>query len=193
MVERVRRTAGGIMFFLIGAFLSELVHEAGHAFFVVVSGGQVTDFIPYPVLLSNQIVLGAVSWTGVPVHMLPVVAIGGEVFQYGFLAIALALLHRTREHRARPVLEVTCILSWLDFPLYVLNNGASIPHWFVIGSARGDIVHFCNLLQVPYSAMYVPAIAQLALGLLVIFHLKRERIKSFLLPAREGDAEMINS
>lgn len=158
--------------FIGTAFLSEFIHEGGHAFFVLISGGQITEFRPYPSFLNNEINAGYVGFTGVPLSLIPLVLIGSEIFQWiVVLLVSFLLYYRKWNNLSTIFLKFLLIIAWLDFPLYTINNMVALPHWFIIGSTHGDIVEFSALTGFSIWFMLAIAIIQLITGLIVFFYL----------------------
>lgn len=150
----------------IAAYVSLLIHECGHAVFVLLLGGTVTAFNPFPAPSGSA---GYVMFHGVSESAIPLVLLGGAIFQWITLALLLLVMSFYPHHEVTPFLKSTFIFSWLDFPLYVLNNAAQLPHWFVIGSTEGDLLRFSTLTGFSYQIMIVLAILQLIIGLPVIY------------------------
>ncbi|MFX0104760.1 MAG: hypothetical protein ACFE75_04665, partial [Candidatus Hodarchaeota archaeon] len=151
----------------VGALLmSHAIHESGHALFTVLSGGQVIEFYPLPIFQDGYLRTGYVSYQNVPSFLIPLVYLGGEILQWVMIPIILVILFRVRIPRIITVfLTFLLAISWLDFPLYVINNSLGLPHWFVIGCAHGDVIQFTILTAFPLWAMLIFAFLQLAVGI----------------------------
>jgi hypothetical protein len=162
-----------ILGILIAAlFMSELIHEGGHAIFALLSGGQVTEFKPYPSFLANELNAGYVAFVGVPATLLPLVIIGSEIFQWiTVIILTLLLYYRKFNYFINIFLKFLLIVSWLDFPLYTINNILGLPHWFIIGSTHGDILEFSALTGISIWIMLAVAIFQLVSGLIIFYYL----------------------
>ncbi|MBD3196451.1 MAG: hypothetical protein GF317_15435 [Candidatus Lokiarchaeota archaeon] len=155
---------------LIGVFfISSFIHENGHAFFIILSGGKITGYAPFPFLDLNNFA-GYVSWQGVPQNLIPLVMMGGEIFQWNSILIIGSLLFFKRFNPwISRFLIMLIIIAWLDFPLYSINNTFGIPHWFVFGSSSGDIVEFAYELKIDILFFNIIAIAQLSMGIFLIY------------------------
>ena len=162
--------------FIGAALISEFFHESGHAFFVLSSGGTVTEFVPIPLFIGGQWDFGHVSWVGVPPNLVPLVVLGGEIFSWMALVIIGFLLYFRPFIKFKRFFISWFIWVWLDFPLYTINNAIGLPHWFFLGSSHGDIVAFCNITGFPLSIMIIFAIVQLVLGGLFILKLYRRNM-----------------
>ncbi|MFX1550495.1 MAG: hypothetical protein ACFFB9_09050 [Promethearchaeota archaeon] len=156
---------------LIGALLiSHAIHESGHALFVLLCGGQVTEFYPFPFFMDGILRTGYVSYQNVPLPLVPLVTLGGEILQWITILIILFILFRVRTPKILTVfLTFLLTISWLDFPLYTINNALGIPHWFVIGCSHGDIMGFIVQTGVPLWLMLLLASLQLFLGILILY------------------------
>lgn len=159
---------------VIGALLlSDFIHESGHAVFILLSGGKVNEFYPFPVLLGGEFAAGYVGYKNVPTNLEPLVFLGGEIFQWITIAIIILILWRIRPSgKLQIFFLILLVISWLDFPLYVLNNSIGLPHWFLIGSVNGDIIIFCEKTGFPLYVMIIFACIQLALGMFIILKKK---------------------
>ncbi len=158
---------------LIAAFLlSDLIHEGGHAFFILISGGNITQFYPFPVIMGGEFNAGFVSYSNVPSSFVPLVLLGGEIFQWLTLGIVTGILYlRKPKKPLKFLLAILLILSILDFPLYAINNSMGFPHWFLIGSTNGDIIMFSALTEFPLLILLIVAVIQLILGVLLLYYL----------------------
>jgi uncharacterized membrane protein YdcZ (DUF606 family) len=149
--------------------VSTFIHENGHAFFVVVSGGEVTKYAPLPFLDFDNLA-GYVAWRYVPSELIPLVMMGGEIFQWISIPIMLAIIKFKRWNKWITLfLVLTVIVAWLDFPLYSINNTFGIPHWFLIGGSSGDIIKFTNITGFPLLIMNLFALLQLSIGIIIIY------------------------
>jgi len=156
-----------------GLLVSEFIHEGGHAIFGLISGGTITEFYPFPVLLGREFTAGYVGFDNVPSQLIPLVLMGGEIFQWITIAIIGLILWRIKPTgKTRLFLLLLLLIAWLDFPLYVINNSIGIPHWFLIGSTQGDIILFCNKTGFPLYIMIIFACIQLVLGIFIILKIK---------------------
>jgi len=157
---------------LIAALTSEFIHESGHAIFALISGGQVTDFRPFPSFINNEINAGYVSYIGVPLSLVPLVTIGSEIFQWiAIIVISLVLYYKKWNYIIKAFLKSLLIISWLDFPLYTINNMLGLPHWFIIGSTHGDILEFTTLTGISIWIMLAISIIQIIIGLIIFIYL----------------------
>jgi hypothetical protein len=155
---------------LIGALLlSDFFHESGHAFFTLISGGKINEFYPFPVLLGGEFNAGYVGFTNVPSNLVPLVMVGGEIFQWLVICILTFILFLKPQNRISLFITFLLIVSFLDFPLYTLNNSIGLPHWFLIGSTDGDIVKFSSLTGTPMWILISLACIQLVIGALIIY------------------------
>jgi len=160
----------GILF--IALLTSDFIHESGHAFFVLISGGKITQFFPFPVMLGGEFNAGFVNYSKVPSSFEPLVLLGGEIFQWFILGITSVILYlRNPKKPLKLLLAILLILSILDFPLYVLNNSIGLPHWFLIGSTYGDLIMFSALTGFPFIILIIIAIIQLILGGILLYSL----------------------
>ncbi|MBD3230362.1 MAG: hypothetical protein GF329_19440 [Candidatus Lokiarchaeota archaeon] len=183
-----------ILFLILGAaLLGDFIHECGHAFFVLLSGGRVTQFFPFPVLMGREFNAGYVSYENVPTNLEPLVLLGGEIFQWiTILILSLTLyivtnynkkkqnnhkriknigINEDKKRSIKPFklfLISWLVISWLDFPLYTLNNSVGLPHWFIVGSTQGDIIMFCTKTGLNLWIMIILAIIQLGIGIFII-------------------------
>jgi len=155
---------------LVGAlFLSSFIHENGHAFFVLISGGRITEYAPFPLLDLNNLA-GYINYEGVPSNIIPLVTIGGEIFQWSSIILIGITLYYTRPNKwINTFLTLVMIIAWLDFPLYAINNAIGLPHWFIFGSSSGDIIILSDLLGIDILVFIFLAIIQLVLGLIIIY------------------------
>jgi len=159
---------------ILALLTANLIHESGHAFFVLISGGKIEKFVPFPWLGCSA---GCVEYSDVPTYFNPVVLMGGEIFQWITLILGLVILYKKKLNpRVSIFLKIILIAAWLDFPLYTINNTLGIPHWFIIGANDGDIVNFVSLTGFPLELMILFSIVQITLGLFFIF---RKQIFSF--------------
>jgi len=159
--------------FIVALWVSEVIHESGHAIFVLISGGQITAFMPFPSLIGNEINAGYVFFEGVPLSLQPLVLLGGEIFQWITVIVVISLLYFKKW--SSPInlfLKSILIISWLDFPLYTINNMLELPHWFILGSSRGDILNISALTEIPMLIFLIIGIIQIVFGLFLFFYLK---------------------
>jgi hypothetical protein len=121
-------------------------------------------------LLDPSCSAGCVEYSNVPDNLIPLVTIGGEIFQWlTILTIGTLLYYKKLERRITLFLGLTLIISWLDFPLYTINNTFGIHHWFFIGSRSGDIILFSKQTGVPLLFLNFMALLQLFVGFVVIY------------------------
>ncbi|MFW9999134.1 MAG: hypothetical protein ACFE88_03375 [Candidatus Hermodarchaeota archaeon] len=155
----------------IGALLiSHAIHESGHALLAILSGGQVVKFYPFPIFQDGVLRTGYVTYQNVPSFLIPLVTLGGEVLQWIVIPIILFILIRIRTPRILNLFLIFLLaISWLDFPLYVINNSLGLPHWFVIGCDHGDIISFTIQTGFPLWAMLIFAFLQLAIGIIIFY------------------------
>ncbi len=156
-------------FLLIGGLVAEFFHESGHALFVLISGGTVTQFIPIPWFIGGEWVAGFVSYTGVPINLEPLVLLGSEIVQWSSIIFLALILHFRPTIKGNRFIWGWFIFAWLDFPLYAINNSMGISHWFLFGGSRGDIISFCYITGFPLWIMIMLACVQLFFGTLVIY------------------------
>ncbi len=159
--------------FIVALWVSEVIHESGHAIFVLISGGQITAFVPFPSYMGNEINAGYVLYEGVPLTLEALVLLGGEIFQWITVIVIISLLYFKKW--SSPIilfLKSILIISWLDFPLYTINNMFGLPHWFILGSSRGDIINISALTEIPIFIFLIIGVIQIAFGLLIFFYLK---------------------
>ncbi|MFW9938832.1 MAG: hypothetical protein ACFFD5_14380 [Candidatus Thorarchaeota archaeon] len=178
----------GIIMLIISLLVSHFIHETGHAFFVLISGGTITHYYPFPIIFNGQLTTGYVTFTNIPSYLVPLVLLGGEIFQWLLIVIlAFVLLRIKLRNSLRLFLTFLFLVSWLDFPLYVINNSIGLPHWFIIGSTEGDIINFTNLTKFPLWGMIIIAIFQLCVGILVFSrNLYKKNIKGEIWIATES-------
>lgn len=158
-------------------FFSSFVHENGHAFFILITGGRITCYVPLP-FLDFKNFAGYVCFQGVPTEFLPLVMMGGEIFQWtSILLIGLVLKFKKFNKSVELFLSLAIIISWLDFPLYSINNTFGLPHWFIFGSSSGDIVNVSTMLGIDMFYFNLLAITQLTIGVIIIYYkIIRKRI-----------------
>lgn len=150
-------------------FFSSFVHENGHAFFILISGGKITHYAPL-LFLDFKNFAGYVGYQGVPSDLLPLVMLGGEIFQWiSILVIGLLLSFKRFNKWVKLFLSLALIFAWLDFPLYSINNTFGLPHWFILGSSSGDIINISNMLGINMLYFNLLALIQLGIGLLIIY------------------------
>ncbi|HUY00971.1 MAG TPA: hypothetical protein VMV49_15520 [Candidatus Deferrimicrobium sp.] len=164
-----------VILFVCGALTAEFIHESGHAIFVILSGGTVTEFVPIPWMVGGHWIAGYVSFTGVPENLVPLVMIGSEIFQWISLAILCPVLFFHPKIKIRKYLICWFLFAWVDFPLYTINNALAIPHWFFFGGLNGDVLQFCNLTGFPLWVMIIFAILQLVLGSIFLYKILRKK------------------
>lgn len=156
--------------FIVALLTSHAIHESGHALFAILSGGEVIEFYPFPIFKDGQLRTGYVSYQNVPPFLVPLVTLGGEILQWITILIILYILLKIRTPRIITVfLTFLLAISWLDFPLYVINNSLGLPHWFVIGCAHGDVIQFTIQTGFPLWAMLIFASLQLLIGILILY------------------------
>jgi len=155
----------------IGALLiSHVIHESGHALFVLISGGEIVEFYPFPIFLDGFLRTGFVSYQNVSSTLVPLVILGGEILQWIAILIILFILLRIKIPKMLTIfLTFLLAISWLDFPLYTINNALGLPHWFVIGCTHGDIISFTIYTGFPLWAMILLASLQLLIGIIILY------------------------
>jgi hypothetical protein len=163
-----------VILFVCGALTAEFIHESGHAIFVILSGGTVTEFVPIPWMVGGHWTAGYVGFTGVPENLVPLVMIGSEIFQWISLAILCPILFFHSKIKIRKYLIYWFLFAWVDFPLYSINNALGIPHWFFFGGLNGDVLQFCSLTGFPLWLMIIFAILQLVLGSIFLYKIRRK-------------------
>ena len=178
----------------IGALLvSHAIHESGHALFTIVSGGQVVEFYPFPIFIDGILRTGYVSYQNVPSILIPLVTLGGEILQWIIILIILFILLRLRTPKILTIfLTLLLTISWLDFPLYTINNALGLPHWFVIGCAHGDIINFTIQTGFPLWAMLLLASLQLLIGIIILYFKALKNYVSARIPIKEKNAPLIS-
>ncbi|MFX0082850.1 MAG: hypothetical protein ACFE94_13955 [Candidatus Hodarchaeota archaeon] len=156
---------------IVALLISDFLHESGHAFFILISGGKITEFYPFPVLLGGEFNAGYVGFANVPSNLVPLIMLGGEIFQWLVICILTIVLFLKPQNRINFFITFLLIISFLDFPLYTINNSIGLPHWFLIGSTEGDIIKFSSLTGIPMWIMIILASIQLIIGALIIYFL----------------------
>jgi len=155
---------------IVGALLlSDLVHESGHAIIVLLSGGEITEFYPFPVLLGGEFAAGYVGFSNVPSNLIPLVFLGGEIFQWILVCILLIFLYIKPKYRSNLFIITLLFIGLLDFPLYVINNSIGLPHWFLIGGINGDLIIFSTLTGFPLWILIILACTQLLITVLIFY------------------------
>ncbi|MHA1413910.1 MAG: hypothetical protein ACTSO4_14980 [Promethearchaeota archaeon] len=174
-----------ILLFILGALSSDFIHEMGHVFFIILTGGKVIEFYPFPILLGGEFNAGYVNFIGVPKQFLPLVLLGGEIFQWISIIIILITLYLNKNVSTwiKYYLEILLFFAWLDFPLYTINNFFGLPHWFLIGSSNGDIILFSNLIGLPILIFIILALTQLCIGIILL-------IKIIKMKKRKNDSKI---
>jgi hypothetical protein len=164
----------------IGALLiSHAIHEFGHALFAVISGGQIVEFYPFPIFRDGILRTGYVTYQNVPSALVPLVTLGGEILQWITIITIPIVLFRVRTPKILTIfLSTLLISSWLDFPLYTINNALGLPHWFVIGCSHGDIMNFIVQTGFPLWAMLFLAFLQLFIGVILLYYKALKRYVS---------------
>jgi hypothetical protein len=158
---------------IVGALLlSEFIHETGHAFFVLVSGGTITAFFPFPIVIGGSFTAGFVGYTNVPVILEPLVLMGGEIFQWVAILTIITFFHFKPKYQNSLFMLLLLLIALLDFPLYTINNSIGLPHWFVIGSSDGDITRFSRLTGFPLWILIIFSCVQLSITYLIFDRLK---------------------
>lgn len=153
---------------IIGALLlSDFIHESGHAISALLAGGEITKFYPFPVLLGGEFAAGYVTVSNVPSNLIPLVLLGGEIFQWITICLLLFFFHTKPKYRRNIFLNTLLIIAFLDYPLYVINNSIGLPHWFLIGGIKGDIILFSDLTNFPLWALIIIAFVQLGIMFLI--------------------------
>jgi len=160
----------GIFMLIVSLIVSHFIHETGHAFFVLISGGNITNYYPFPIFLNGQLRTGFVTFVNVPTNFIPLVLLGGEIFQWILIILITFILLRFKLKKpVKLFLTFLLLLSFLDFPLYAINNAVGLPHWFIIGSTEGDIINFTTLTNFPLWGMIIIACFQLCLGIFIFY------------------------
>ncbi|NVM34259.1 MAG: hypothetical protein HWN81_01605 [Candidatus Lokiarchaeota archaeon] len=155
---------------IIGALiLSDFIHESGHAITALLAGGEITEFYPFPVLLGGEFAAGYVTFSNVPSSLIPLILLGGEIFQWITICVLLIFFYINPKYRRNMFLIALLIIAFLDFPLYVINNSMGLPHWFLIGSTRGDIIIFSDLTNFPLWALILIGCVQLVIMILIFY------------------------
>lgn len=166
---------------VVGALLfSDLIHESGHAILALLSGGEITEFYPFPVLLGGEFAAGYVGFSNVPSNLVPLVLLGGEIFQWITIGILLIFLYFKPKYRNNLFIATLLFIGLLDFPLYVINNSIGLPHWFFIGGINGDLIMFSILTGFPLWVLIILACVQLIITGLIFY--------KFFLKNRENTA-----
>ena len=156
--------------FIIALLISHAIHESGHAIFVLLSGGEIIEFYPFPIFQDGHLRTGYVSYQNVPPFLVPLVTLGGEILQWITILVILYILLKIRTPRIITVfLTFLLAISWLDFPLYTINNSLGLPHWFVIGCSHGDVIQFTIQTGFPLWAMLIFASLQLLIGIIILY------------------------
>ncbi|MHA1196272.1 MAG: hypothetical protein ACTSRH_09800 [Promethearchaeota archaeon] len=180
IVEKISKKSKILILLLIlGTLSSDFIHEMGHVFFVILSCGKVIKFYPFPILLGGEFNAGYVNFTGVSKQFLPLVLLGGEIFQWVLIIIISIILHLKQNMGLwiKYYLEILLFFAWLDFPLYTINNVIGLPHWFLIGSSNGDIISFSNLIGIPILIFIILALSQLCIGILFLIKIIKVKKK----------------
>jgi len=147
---------------IIGALLvSDFIHESGHAIIALFAGGEITEFYPFPVLLGGEFAAGYVGFSNVSTNLIPLVLLGGEIFQWITICTILIFLYFKPKYRRNLFIITVLFMGMLDFPLYTINNSVGLPHWFLIGGTTGDIIMFSTLTKFPLWILIIAAIIQL--------------------------------
>jgi len=152
-----------------GLLLGDFIHESGHAIIVLLSGGEVNQFIPFPVLLGNEFNAGYVGFSNVPPDYIPLVYLGGEIFQWITIFLISVILYFKPKYRENLFILSLLFIALLDFPLYVINNSIGLPHWFFIGGVNGDITSFSELTGFPLWILIVLGVVQLFITALYFY------------------------
>ncbi|MHA2390437.1 MAG: hypothetical protein ACXAEX_00570 [Promethearchaeota archaeon] len=162
-----------ILAILIVAFLiSDFIHESGHAFFILISGGNISKFYPFPVLMGGEFNAGYVGYANVPPNFEPIVLLGGEIFQWIVLGIVAGILYLRKPKKLLKILLMfLLIIAIMDFPLYTINNTVGLPHWFLIGSTHGDVIMFSTITGFPILILIILAFTQLIIGGILFYYL----------------------
>jgi len=166
---------------IIGALLlSDLIHESGHAIIALGVGGEITEFYPFPVLLGGEFAAGYVGFSNVPSNLIPLVLLGGEIFQWITVSILLIILYIKPKYRSNLFIVTLLVVGLLDFPLYVINNTIGLPHWFLIGGINGDLIIFSALTGFPLWLLIIFACIQLLIAGLIFykFFFKNKKLTS---------------
>lgn len=165
---------------IVGALLlSDLIHESGHAIIAILSGGEITEFYPFPVLLGGEFAAGYVGFSNVPSNLIPLVLLGGEIFQWIIISILLIFLYIKPKFKSNLFILTLLFIGLLDFPLYVLNNSIGLPHWFLIGGTNGDLIMFSAFTGFPLWILIILACTQLLItGLIFYKYILKNRMKT---------------
>jgi len=164
-----------------GLLLSDFIHESGHAITALLSGGEITRFYPFPVLLGGEFVAGYVTFSNVPSSLIPLVILGGEIFQWIVVALILVILNLKPKYRKSVFVLTVLFIGLLDFPLYVINNSIGLPHWFLVGGTYGDIMLFSDLTGFPLWAFIIIACGQLLGTILITYKLISQNRKEIII------------
>ncbi len=172
---------------IIGALLlSDFAHESGHAIIAILASGEIEVFYPFPVLLGGEFNAGYVGFSNVSSNLIPLVILGGEIFQWIIVSIIIVILHFKPKYRKNIFILTLLFIGLLDFPLYVINNSMGLPHWFLVGSTNGDIMIFSALTNFPIWAFNIIAFGQLLITGLILYKLifknRRNPIKEDFTP-----------
>jgi hypothetical protein len=155
---------------IIGAILlSDFIHESGHAVMALLAGGEISEFYPFPVLLGREFAAGYVGFSNVPTNLIPLVLLGGEIFQWISICIILVFIYFKPKYRKSVFIITLLTIALLDFPFYVINNTLGLPHWFLIGGINGDILIFSELTGFPLWAFIIIACVQLLITVLILY------------------------
>jgi len=166
---------------IVGVLLiSEFIHESGHAFFVIISGGNITAFYPFPVIIGGSFTAGFVGYTNVPMILEPLVLMGGEIFQWITILIIFTYLYFKPKYQKSLFIRVLLLIALLDFPLYTINNSIGLPHWFLIGSSDGDVMRFSRLTGFPLWILIIFSCVQLTFTYLAFSKLKNIQMEQLI-------------
>lgn len=179
----------GIVILIFSLLVGHFIHETGHAIFVLISGGSIINYYPFPIFLDGQLTTGYVTFINVPTNLVPLVLLGGEIFQWILIILVTFIISKIKLRKTiKLFLTILLLISWLDFPLYVINNALGLPHWFIIGSTEGDIINFTNLTNFPLWGMIIMACFQLCLGIFIFYKyiFKKKKLRVEIVIAAES-------
>ena len=126
-----------ILKFALALFTAIFVHEGGHAVMVKASGGDVTNFRPYP----TEWHLGYVSWTAVEKRYLPSINMGGIIASNASIPISSYFI---RKYPDEEYFRFWRQIAVWDFPAHCIMS-----FW----QKDNDISQFCSNTEIPKSVM----------------------------------------
>ena len=122
-------------------------------------------------LLGGEFTAGYVGFSNVPTNLIPLVILGGEIFQWISIGVILMFLYFKPKYRRNIFIITLLVIAFLDFPLYVINNLIGLPHWFFLGSTKGDLMIFSTLTGFPLWVLFILAIVQILLMAVIFYFL----------------------